>query len=242
MLKLIEAEFFKLKRSKLFLIVILGTVFPGFCMFSGLIIGNVGPISMSAFLDEINLYSLTLFNIIVYALLLAYLFVREYNEHTLKSILTVPISKNSYIAGKFITFELLVIFLTIFNYVLSVIFGYLGGASDITINIIGEYFLKFLVGNALLSITLTPFILISLLFKSIVPTVIGGAVVSFSNSIIFGNAYAPLSPFCTPILIVSNELSSYSYGTAMPIAILFGCAAIGLLLSVIYFRRSDVVL
>ncbi len=240
MFKLIQSELFKLKRSKLFLIVILSSIAPSGFMFLGLHFGNVGPITMNTFLNEILLYSLMLFNIMVYALLAGHLIVKEYNDHTIKSILTTPVSKNGYIIGKFLSFELIVILLTIFSFILSVIFGYMGGATDITLNILEDYFIKFLAGNLLVSVVSTPFILISLIFKNIVPTVIAGVIMSLANSMLVNQIYAPLSPFCTPFLIVTNELGNYSYGVNTPVLILILTSIIGLILSIVYFYKADV--
>lgn len=242
MLNFIQAEFYKLKRSKLIFVVLLGLFAPGLLMFTGLVFGNIGPQKMEYFLSSINMYGLMMFNAIVFVLLASYLIVIEYNDHTLKSVLTIPISKTNFVLGKFAVFMILVGLFTVVNFVFMVILGSIGGTTDINLDIILKYFVQFLVGNLLLGISLTPFIFLSLLFKNVVPIVIGGVFVSLSNMFISESTYSPLSPFNSPYLIATNTLSHYSYGTVTPVLIIIVTAVVGLILSLIYFNKTDVYL
>lgn len=208
MLNFIQAEFYKLKRSKLIFVVLLGLFAPGLLMFTGLVFGNIGPQKMEYFLSSINMYGLMMFNAIVFVLLASYLIVIEYNDHTLKSVLTIPISKTKFVLGKFAVFMILVGLFTVVNFVFMVILGSIGGTTDINLDIILKYFVQFLVGNLLLGISLTPFIFLSLLFKNVVPIVIGGVFVSLSNMFISESTYSPLSPFNSPYLIATNYIKS----------------------------------
>lgn len=242
MLNFIQSEFLKLKRSKLFLMVLLGMIAPAGFLYIGATFGNAGHFSIEGFLGYVNLYGLMLFDVIIFSLLASYLFVLEYTDHTLKSVLLTPISKNKFIIAKFLVFEIMIVLLALFNFAVSVGLGYLAGATDISLNILGDYLCKFLAGNILVSLVMTPFIFASLIFKNVIPTVIAGGIISLSNSMLYGQAYAPLSPFATPLLIVSNELGQYSYGTVTPVLILVLTIAIGLILSLIYFNKTDVYL
>ncbi|MDO5848119.1 MAG: ABC transporter permease [Methanobrevibacter sp.] len=242
MLDFIEMEFLKLRRSKFFIILILGILTPSFLMFLGLMMGAMGPISMKFFLDQIVSVGIVLFNVIIYALLAAYLIVMEYNDHTLKSILTTPISKNKFILGKWVMVLILVFALTLITFIVSVVLGYAGGATDIDFNMLFNYFIQFVGANILLAVVITPFLFISLIFKNIVPGVIGGVIVAISNFIVYSTDYAPLSPFCSPFLIVCNELAPYGYGVEVPLLIIALTGIFGLLLSMIYFNKSDVAL
>lgn len=49
MLNFIQAEFYKLKRSKLIFVVLLGLFAPGLLMFTGLVFGNIGPQKWNTF-------------------------------------------------------------------------------------------------------------------------------------------------------------------------------------------------
>lgn len=242
MFNFIQSEFYKLKRSKLIFVVLLGLFAPGLLMFTGLVLGNVGPQTMDYFLSSINLYGLMMFNAIVFVLLASYLIVMEYNDHTLKSVLTIPISKTNFVLGKFVVFIMLVVLFTVINFVFMVILGCIGGTTDINLDVILKYFVQFLAGNLLLGLSLTPFIFLSFLFKNVVPIVIGGVFVSLSNMFISESTYSPLSPFNSPFLIATNTLSQYSYGTVTPFLIIIATAVVGLLLSLIYFNKTDVYL
>lgn len=239
MLNFITCEFFKLKRSKLFLIILLASIFPPCALFAGVILGNASPVSMEYFLDNVLLYYLLLFNVMIFALLMSHLIVKEYDNHTLKSILTTPISRNKFIFGKLIVFLIIMILLSILAFVSSIVLGYACGG-EVTWNVLSDYFIKFLEGNILIAFTLTPFMFISLIFKNNVPTIVVSVIASLLNSMVYSNEYGAIIPFCIPTLVVKNELVQYSYGTTLPILIIFITFIIGLILSLIYFNKTDV--
>lgn len=48
------------------------------------------------------LYTMLLINMMIYVVITAYLFSREYTENSIKMILPIPVTRKSFITGKFI--------------------------------------------------------------------------------------------------------------------------------------------
>ena len=56
--------------------------------------------SFDALFSTVNMYMSALFAILLFSIIISYLFGREYNEHTLKTMLTVPISRGKFLISK----------------------------------------------------------------------------------------------------------------------------------------------
>lgn len=245
MFNFIQAEFLKLKRSRIFTLSILGAMAPSLLMFLALLVynsQNSSSLPADEFLNFIPFYYLLLIGVMLFSLIIAHLFTREYKEHTLKSILTSPISKTHYVMGKFVMFIIWALILAVVAFVSAIVLGSLGGMEGLTLDMAIDTLTQLLVGSILLAIAMTPFAFISLLFKNTIPVVIAGVVVSLSNSIVYGQEQSPLSPWCSPLLYSANELTNYSYGVQTPLLIIGITCLIGILLAIIYFNKTDVTL
>ena len=246
MITLIETEFLKLKRSKTFYLVLLGAVAPAILMFIALLyikFSNSHPVIMSEFYDMIIQTSVWFFNIILYSLVGGYIIANEYNNHTIKSIITAPISRTRFVIGKWITFELIVILLAVLSFAFSTVFGYVGGALEITSNVVGEAFNSYLTGSILLSLPMSIFLFLGFLFKNPTAPVIIGVVIGFSNTLLMGREFAALTPYLSPYLYLTGQLGKgvfASYGVVTPWAILVTVALLGVVLSLIYFKKADI--
>lgn len=244
MFNFIEVEFLKLKHSKIFLLTLLGAIAVPSMMFLGLLYRKANYpediITLQSFLYEINFLFLGLFVVMLFCLIIGYLITREYNEHTLKSILTFSISRTKYLVGKYLMSFIWILIVTLVAFLASIVFALIGGVSEVSLNIIMKMFYQYMLGSAILFLSMSPFVFISLIFKNVVPTVIGGSFIFISNSLLFEQDFAPLSPWLSPYLLVSGKISEYSYGTTLPILIIIATLIIGFLLSWIYFNKKDI--
>lgn len=244
MFNFIEVEFLKLKRSKIFLLTLLGAIAVPSMMFLGLLYRKANYpediITIQSFLADTNFFLLALFVVMLFCLIIGYLITREYSEHILKSVLTFPISRTKYLVGKYLMSFIWILIVTLVGFLASIAFALIGGVTDVSLNIIMEMFYQYMVGSAILFLSMSPFVFISLIFKNVVPTVLGGSVIFISNSLLLGKTYAPLSPWLSPYLLVSGKISEYSYGTTVPILIIVATFIVGFVLSWIYFNKKDV--
>ena len=94
--------------------------------------------------------------------------------------------------------------------------------------------------NILLFLTFMPLIFITLKITNLVPAMIGGAILTFTNMIISSSIYGIYFPYSIPYLIASGEILEYTTNYTISYIILMATFLIGLLLSYTYFTRNDI--
>jgi ABC-2 type transport system permease protein/bacitracin transport system permease protein len=232
-------EFLKLKRSNIFLLSIMGSVLPPLLMFIA-IIGFNEANSFDALFTNVNMYMSALFAVLLFAIIISYLFGREYNEHTLKTMLTIPISRGKFLLSKYVMFLVWILILTIVTSLSTLVFGFAAGLEGFTLKLYADSFIQLLYGNVLLFLTFSPFVFLSLFITNMVPAMIGGATLTLVNLMIYGQNWAPFVPWVCPYLIASGEIGQYSTSISMSYGIILATFLTGLAISYIYFTKKDV--
>lgn len=239
MLTFIEIEFLKLKRSRIFLLSLLGAIFPPLLMFIAVTSFGEGH-TFEMLFTNVNMYMSAMFAVMIFAIIISYLFGREYNEHTLKTMLTIPVSRSKFLASKYVMFLVWIVILTVVTSLSTLIFGFLAGLEGFSIKLFVESFAQLLYANVLLFLTFSPFVFISLFITNMVPAMIGGAGLSLVNLMVYGQNWAPFVPWVCPYLIASGEIAEYSTSISVSYGIILATFIIGLVISYIYFTRTDV--
>lgn len=239
MLTFIEMEFLKLKRSNIFLLSIIGAVLPPFLMFIATFAFDETQ-SFEMLFSSVNMYMSALFAVLLFAIMISYLFGREYNEHTLKTMLTVPVSRGKFLLAKYVMFLAWILILTLVTSLSTVIFGFAAGLGGFTLRLLIDGFAQLLFGNVLLFLTFSPFVFLSLLITNMVPAMVGGATLALANILVYGQSWAPYVPWVCPYLIASGEIAEYSTSIAASYGIILATFLIGIIVSYIYFTKTDV--
>lgn len=239
MLTFIEMEFLKLKRSNIFLLSIMGAILPPLLMFIATFAFDETQ-TFEMLFSSVNMYMSALFAILLFAIMISYLFGREYNEHTLKTMLTIPVSRGKFLMSKYIMFLAWILILTVVTSMSTMAFGFVAGLDGFSIKIVVDSFLELLFANVLLFLTFSPFVFVSLLITNMVPAMVGGAGLTLVNMLIYGQTWAPYVPWVCPYLIASGEIAEYSASVTVSYGIILATFVIGLVISYIYFTRTDV--
>lgn len=239
MLTFIEMEFLKLKRSNIFLLSIMGAILPPLLMFIATFAFDETQ-TFEMLFSSVNMYMSALFAILLFAIMISYLFGREYNEHTLKTMLTIPVSRGKFLMSKYIMFFAWILILTVVTSISTMAFGFVAGLEGFSIKIVVDSFLQLLFANVLLFLTFSPFVFVSLLITNMVPAMVGGAGLTLVNMLIYGQTWAPYVPWVCPYLIASGEIAEYSASVTVSYGIILATFVIGLVISYIYFTRTDV--
>ena len=239
MLTFIEMEFLKLKRSNIFLLSIMGAILPPLLMFIATFAFDETQ-TFEMLFSSVNMYMSALFAILLFAIMISYLFGREYNEHTLKTMLTIPVSRGKFLMSKYIMFLAWILILTMVTSMSTMVFGFVAGLEGFSIKIVVDSFLQLLFANVLLFLTFSPFVFVSLLITNMVPAMVGGAGLTLVNMLIYGQTWAPYVPWVCPYLIASGEIAEYSASVTVSYGIILATFVIGLVISYIYFTRTDV--
>ena len=239
MLTFIEMEFLKLKRSNIFLLSIMGAILPPLLMFIATFAFDETQ-TFEMLFSSVNMYMSALFAILLFAIMISYLFGREYNEHTLKTMLAIPVSRGKFLLSKYVMFLVWILILTVVTSVSTLVFGFVAGLDGFSIKIMVDGFAQLLFANVLLFLTFSPFVFVSLLITNMVPAMVGGAGLTLVNMLIYGQTLAPYVPWVCPYLIASGEIAEYSASITVSYGIILATFAIGLIISYIYFTRTDV--
>lgn len=240
MYEFIELEFLKLKRSKIFLLTLIGAIFPSFLLFLSAKFGEFGTITFQTFLSQVNMYTSLIFIILLFTIIISYLFGREYNEHTLKTILTAPTSRKTFLLSKYAMFLVWVLIITLLTSISAIIFGYLAGATGFSLDIVFNNFKELLYTNLLLFLTFFPLVFLSLIITNMIPAMIGGAILTFTNMIIASTKYGIYFPWSSPYLIASGEIAQYTTNYSISYTIIILTFLIGSMLSYAYFTKKDI--
>ena len=239
MLTFIKMEFLKLKRSNIFLLSLMGAILPPFLMFVAVFAFDEGH-TFELLFSNVNMYMSALFAVLLFAIMISYLFGREYNEHTLKTMLTIPVSRGKFLASKYVMFLVWILILTVVTSLSTVIFGFIAGLEGFSIKLFIDSFGQLLFANILLFLTFSPFVFLSLFITNMVPAMVGGAGLTLVNMLIYGQTWAPYVPWVCPYLIASGEIAEYSAGITVSYGIILATFVIGLVISYIYFTKTDV--
>ena len=239
MLTFIKMEFLKLKRSKIFLLSILMAALPSVLMFVATFAFDETQ-SFDALFSTVNMYMSALFAILLFSIIISYLFGREYNEHTLKTMLTVPISRGKFLISKYVMFLIWILILTVVTSLSTLAFGFVAGLSGFTLQLFINSFAELLFANILLFLTFSPFVFISLFITNMVPAMVGGASLTLVSLLVNGQSWAPYVPWACPYLLSSGEIADYGVSLIIPYGVILVTFLIGIVVSYIYFTKKDV--
>lgn len=243
MANLLYAELLKLKRSNMFLVSIIGAaVAPFMCFIAYVTKRNERPdipVNFGEFFSETNLYVLMLIGVMLYGVITAYLFNREYVENTLKNILTIPVSKTSLIISKVILLFIWIMWLTIAAWALTLVFGLIGSFEDLTINILIKALKEYIIGGTLLFLLATPTIFVTLLFKDYVPTIVFTIAVTMVNVLISNSKYSVLYPWSATLAIATKTFRP-EYSQIYSYISIFAVSIIGFIATIVCFNKEDI--
>lgn len=244
MADLLYTELLKLKRSKMFLISIIGAVVAPLVVVVASYVymktkQPTPPIKFEELFNESSLYTVLVIGVPLYGVVTAYLFNREYMEDTLKNLLTIPVSRAGFIISKSILLFMWIMMLTSVAWGLTFILGLLGGFEGMSPSLITKSFKQFSIGGGLLFILSTPIILVTLVAKNYVPTIIFTIMITLINIMSSSSEYRGLFPWAAAGDIANQTLPpkyppEYSYISIMATSV------IGFIATVIYFKKADI--
>ncbi len=217
----------------------MGAILPPLLMFIAVFAFDEGS-TFDMLFTNVNMYMSALFAIMLFSIMISYLFGREYNEHTLKTMLTIPISRGKFLASKYVMFLVWILILTVVTSLSALVFGFIAGLEGFTLKLFMDSFAQLLFANVLLFLTFSPFVFLSLFITNMVPAMVGGAGLTLVNMLIYGQTWAPYVPWVCPYLIASGEIAEYATSPTVSYGVILVTFLIGLAISYIYFTKTDV--
>jgi len=248
LVNLISCELLKIKRSKVLLISLLGILSTPFMkLVEVLQIHFRHPeqiITLEDIYDSSLIYVMLLMNMMVYTVIAAYLFSREYTENTLKTIIPIPISKTKFVIGKFCILFLWIMALTIVTWagiLLSATFYHLAfGMERFEAQIAVVWLGKMLLGGLLMFLTISPFSFIAERTRGLVGPMIAATVVVMGSVALSNQDIGALYPWTAIFFLIKGKIVSTGYPVPLAIGIITLVSIIGFVMTFIYFNKEDV--
>lgn len=248
MLNLIQCEIMKLKRSKIIPISIMGVMSTPLLMLAASVQTHFQHPEKVFTLAEIYsdsiLYTMLISNVMIFIAIAAYLFSREYTENTFKTILPIPVSRLNLICAKFAVLFAWTFILTIITWIGIFI---LSGVYHITFHLEGytlsealRWLPKFILGNVLVFLTVSPFAYIAARTKGFVAPVIASAVVVMGSAAVSNQNVGALYPWTSSFLIVEGRIQATGF-SILTAALIIGAVFIaGSLATFVHFKNEDI--
>ena len=244
---MIYCEMLKLKRSRILLLSILGVMTTPFMLFVEVIQQHMEhpeqKVALSAVYSNSMLYVMALINMMIYVTITAYLFSREYSENTWKTILPTPVPRSLILTAKFLTLLGWVLPLTIVTWlgvtILFMALHFAIGLTGVNVTVIWTWLLRFLLGNGLVFLTLTPFAYFAEQTKGLVTPMILSAVVVMGNAALCNQRFGALFPWIATYLLVMERISETGYPAILAASLIVIIFLIGLVSTYIYFIKED---
>lgn len=238
MADLLFTEFLKLKRSSMFLISLLGSAVAPFVVVIATFIHEPATPFQDLFYN-VNLYTVLIIGVPLYGVVTTYLFNREYTENTLKNLLTIPVSRVSFIISKTLLLFLWIMMLSIIAWGLTLFLGMLTQFDGLSSSLLLDSLKQFSTGGILLFILSTPIILVTLVTKNYVPTIIFTVVITLINVMAGNSEHRGLFPWAAAGDI-SNQTLPPAYPVEYSYIIIAATALIGFISMLVYFKKTDI--
>ncbi|MDQ0242919.1 bacitracin transport system permease protein [Bacillus fengqiuensis] len=238
MVNLLYTELLKLKRSSMFFISLLGAIVSPVMVVMATYIHQPSTPFTELFHDT-NLYTVGIIGVPLYAVVAAYLFNREYVEDTLKNLLTIPVSRLSFITSKLLLLLIWIMLLTFIAWVLTLLLGVLLHFEGLNAPLVLKSFTQFLIGGGFLFILSSPVILITLILKNYVPPIIFAIVVTLLNVMSGNSEDRGLFPWMAAVDIANDTLLP-TYPPEFSYIAIAAVSLTGFTAAIAYFQKTDI--
>ncbi len=246
---IVYCEWIKLKRSKIILIGVLGSLIVPFLV----IINNIrislsnsaASLSLSWIYEDTIMFLMLLFGPLILTVTASYLISREYTEKTLKTIFVVPIKRSQFLIGKFMILFILVLLFMILSWldimIISIICSLFLNISQITLLSAISILIQMLKGGILLFTTLTPFVYLTLCTKGTVVPFIAIAVISLLNVVLSGSPIAGFYPWTATYLLLTGRLEQSGCPIWFQILLILFLCTFSIGASILKFQKRDII-
>ena len=246
--ELICCELLKLKRSKVIVISILGVLaVPCMMLIEALQMHFKHPelvFTLADLYDNSLIYVMLLIGMMVYTAIAAYLFSREYTEGTLKTILTIPVQKTSFVATKFCILFLWIVVLTAITWAgmlaLATVYHAAFGMAEFSLRVALAWLARMLLGGVLVFLTTSPLAYLAERTKGLVVPMIAAAVIVMGSAALSNQNVGALYPWTATFLLTKGRLASTGYPVWLAVSIVVLVFALGFAATFGHFQREDI--
>ena len=213
MLRLLKCECIKLKRSKILLIGLLGTlIVPLFVYVKAVINYLSNPdniISVFTLYDDAIMFLMLLFAPMILTILGAWVISREYADGTLKNIFVIPVSQTAFLWGKLLFFAMLTFLFMLISWLeimaLALLSSCFMPVEQITIPSFLYFLMKMFLGGILLCAEQIPLLCLTIRMKELVAPLIAISAISLITVVLSNSPIAGFYPWSASYLLVMGR-------------------------------------
>lgn len=190
---------------------------------------------------EQTIFFITLLvGVLLYGLLATYTFSREYEDDTLKNLLTVPVGRTKLLLSKYLLILFWIMLLTILALVLCLLLSLIGGFGALSLENILYAFNIYILSGFFMFLLVMPIVFITKVFKSYVASIAFAIVIVIVSLVLSNSEYLGLYPWSAPIRILNPlvEVSAYPLWYSWASILLTGF--ISVFITIIYFNKQDI--
>lgn len=229
----INTEFIKLKKCKVLWCIPLCSLCPDILIFLMYAVNKKYPMVIwKDYFTLIEMMINLLIGIGLFSILAGFIFSREYQENTVNSMFTYPISRMQFFVGKLIVMFILIFITLISSFIVSVFLGLIIKHEPLTLSIL-LYYAKTYIFMAIMHFALIPILaFLSIYNKSIIPPIIVGVSAIALNLIVINTKFNTLFPWSIPTILSPHEDGRTYTNYALGITVLCASFIIGTILSI----------
>ena len=252
----IYCEFLKLKKSNFYLVLVLLTCFFPVMLCLGWL-GEGDVVTWNVYIGLVEEMGIIMINLTMYALICAYIYTREFSCNTAQTLFAYPIGRIKIFISKFIVITIMIVCVTFFQMLLTILGGLLLPHEALTREILLGHlrinFYTLIYQYAIIPIA----IFIALLSKNVIMPMIYGGLLTVSNLFLLSSGNKIIVnyiPSFYPILILKNSLKTLGKGETstkvidnaglilpnLSIGIAIFTFIIGISLCIIYYLKADI--
>ena len=195
-------------------------------------------LSFESFFSQTHLFIVFIIGNMLFALITTYIFNREFEEDTLKNLLTIPVGRIKLIISKLVVLFIWIILILLCSYLAVYILGTITGFVGLTINMMLKYLQKYVFTGFLLYLLMPTIILITIVFKNYVPPLAFSIFITM-GVVIFGQSkYLSFYPWGIPVLLTIDS-QEIAYPISYSWIIILGVFTISLIINFFYFKNKD---
>lgn len=247
MLRLLYCEYIKLKRSKILLIGIAGTLIVPFFVIVKAVTKYVSNprmvMSLFSLYDDALMFLMLLFAPMVLTILHAWIISREYTDKTLKNIFVIPVSRTAFLCGKLLFLAILTFLFMLVSWLeilaLALLCGCFIPVTELTLPSALFFLFKMLFGGLLLCATQMPFVYLTIKTRGFAAPLVTVSAISLINVVMSNSPIAGFYPWSASYLIVTRRLSGRNCPKEIAAAVILLLFLLGITASLLRFKKEE---
>jgi bacitracin transport system permease protein len=202
---------------------------------------NPDTTNFSAYVENVRMMNLMLMGILMFGLIAAYVYSKEFEEDTLKATLAIPVGRTRLLIDKFIVVFAWVLSLLMVNVVEVIVIALVCQIPGLDVTAAMGVFAMAVRDSLFFMPLLTPIMFVTLVVKRYVAGIVFSIAAVVVNIVaIMSDIYYAYYPYTIPLFLLDPVSEDVIISLPISISILALTGVLGAVGSVIYFRKVSI--